>query len=586
MIGFLRYHREEDATRLRGRCRSQEDRWSSTCKLPLIAHYSMVLKSHGTYLPDQLRREQQESSRANDCLTAGSRWGRMHRMGSPSLQAYQSAGQHDNVESGYIRWPYCPGKQLLSEERAAYFLQLQNSVQSSQSVIPAGRQACSVKELMIIRAYHSRTLRRYSLGTALGLRTRGGKLTNLPAIIVFVSRKVHEQWLLEPQKFPTVLHGPGSLWCDIDVVEFSSYGPQGGVPREQVYCDLVDGLRGKDPEIGPGSQVASEEMYGTFGAVVKSRREGTAIGFLTNRHVAVDFDQPRQKMYHPLPPSLGPGLYLGSVERASSFSTDHAWYGIFAGQNPETYVRADGAFIPFREGFDMNKVTPCLKGMGEMGSVYHLSLDDNISSLVGRHVIKLGGSSGLTYGVIMAYAVEYNDDKGVCFFTDFLILGENDQPFDMEGDSGSFIVLRPDHGETKYRPVGIIWGGTANRGRLKIRSAVKPENWTSGIDLGRLLDLLDLDLITNPDELNNALVNGNNNPQSSQAASEAQPKSVRPREEQQRGPPPESPLRNQEGLFFPTGGSRQQQEARGSGEQPQAQPDQKRRKTLSDENDG
>lgn len=71
-----------------------------------------------------------------------------------------------------------------------------------------------------------------------------------------------------------------------------------------------------------------------MGAIVKSQTGNRQVGFLTNRHVAVDLDYPNQKMFHPLPPSLGPGVYLGAVERATSFITDELWYGIFAGINP------------------------------------------------------------------------------------------------------------------------------------------------------------------------------------------------------------------------------------------------------------
>ena len=56
--------------------------------------------------------------------------------------------------------------------------------------------------------------------------------------------------------------------------------------------------------------------------------------------------------------------------------------------------------------------------------------------------------------------------------------------------------------EEKPRPIGIIWGGTANRGRLKLRSGHGPENWTSGVDLGRLLQCLQLELITSDSALN------------------------------------------------------------------------------------
>lgn len=166
----------------------------------------------------------------------------------------------------------------------------------------------------------------------------------------------------------------------------------------------------------------------------------------------------------------------------------------------ETFVRADGAFIPFAEDFNMNNVITTVKGVGEIGDVNIIDLQSPINSLIGRQVVKVGRSSGLTTGTIMAYALEYNDEKGICFLTDFLVVGENQQTFDLEGDSGSLILLTGQNGE-KPCPVGIIWGGTANRGRLKLKVGQPPENWTSGVDLGRLLDLLELDLITTNEAL-------------------------------------------------------------------------------------
>ncbi|XLR04979.1 hypothetical protein HN51_059857 [Arachis hypogaea] len=136
-------------------------------------------------------------------------------------------------------------------------------------------------------------------------------------------------------------------------------------------------------------------------------------------------------MFHPLLPSLGLGVYLGTVERTTSFITNNLWYGIFAGTNPETFVRADGAFIPFAEDFNMNNVTTIVKGVGDIGNVNVIDLQLPISSLIGRQVNKVGRSSGLTTGTIMTYALEYNDEKGICFLTDFLVIGENQQTFDL-----------------------------------------------------------------------------------------------------------------------------------------------------------
>ena len=80
--------------------------------------------------------------------------------------------------------------------------------------------------------------------------------------------------------------------------------------------------------------MASQDTYGTLGAIVQSKIGTRQVGFLTNRRIAVDLDYPNQKMYHPLPPNLGPGIYIGAVERATSFITDNLWYGIFASMNP------------------------------------------------------------------------------------------------------------------------------------------------------------------------------------------------------------------------------------------------------------
>ncbi|KAL3523018.1 hypothetical protein ACH5RR_015852 [Cinchona calisaya] len=423
----------------------------------------------------------------------------------PPLQAFASGGQLSDSNAAYFSWPTSSRLNDSAEDRANYFGNLQKGVlPETLGQLPKGQQATTLLELMTIRAFHSKILRRYSLGTAIGFRIKRGVLTDVPAILVFVARKVHRQWLNHIQCLPTALEGPGGVWCDVDVVEFSYYGAPAATPKEQLYTELVDGLRGSDPFIGSGSQVASQETYGTLGAIVQSRTGNLQVGFLTNRHVAVDLDYPSQKMFHPLPPSLGPGVYLGAVERATSFITDDLWYGIFAGTNPETFVRADGAFIPFAEDFDISYVTTSVKGIGEIGDVNTIDLQSPISSLIGRQVVKVGRSSGLTTGTIMAYALEYNDEKGICFFTDFLVVGENQQTFDLEGDSGSLILLTGKNGE-KPRPVGIIWGGTANRGRLKLKVGQPPENWTSGVDLGRLLDLLELDLITSIEGLQAAL---------------------------------------------------------------------------------
>eukprot|EP00249_Psilotum_nudum_P021471 c28117_g2_i1 orf=666-2183(-) len=454
---------------------------------------SRVLRTRPRYSSSLLS---EESTLDRDVSFFSGNHNRQARVDSPPMQALASGAQHSESSAAYFQWPPSSRLQGTAEERVVYFNGLQKElVSGAEATGPSGPQATTLLDLMTIRAYHSKALRQFSLGTAIGFRTKRGVPTNIPAIIVFVARKVHKEWLPESQRLAPTLEGPGGVWCDVDVVEFSYYGASAVVPKEQVYTELVEGLRGNDPCIGPGSQVASQETCGTLGAIVQSRSGFQQVGFLTNRHVAINLDYPNQKMFHPLPPNLGPGVYLGEVERATSFITDDMWYEIFASMIPETFVQVDAAFIPFGDSFDLLKVTTSVKGVGNMGDVMDINLLDPIGSIVGRQVMKVGRSSGLTKGRIIAYALEYNDERGIYFFTDFVIVGENSQPFDFEGDRGSLILMIGEKVD-KPRPVGIICGGSANRRHLKLQNGHEPENWTSGVDLGRLLGLLQLNLIT------------------------------------------------------------------------------------------
>lgn len=99
-----------------------------------------------------------------------------------------------------------PGNEQLpgtADERAACFEGLQKPSGLMCTDGSCGKQASTLLELMTIRAYHSKSLRQCGLGTAIGFRTRNGELTSTPAIIVFVARKVHTQWLHEMQILPS-----------------------------------------------------------------------------------------------------------------------------------------------------------------------------------------------------------------------------------------------------------------------------------------------------------------------------------------------------------------------------------------------
>lgn len=122
------------------------------------------------------------------------------------LQPFASGGQHSESNAAYFSWPTLSRLNDAAEDRANYFGNLQKGLlPETLGRSPTGQQATTLLELMTIRAFHSKILRRFSLGTAIGFRIQRGILTDIPAILVFVARKVHRQWLSHVQCLPEAL---------------------------------------------------------------------------------------------------------------------------------------------------------------------------------------------------------------------------------------------------------------------------------------------------------------------------------------------------------------------------------------------
>ena len=114
-----------------------------------------------------------------------------------SMEPIASGANHHTSENSaaYFHWPPSSRLHGTAEERAAYFGGLQKDLHvhdnehileppTDVQISPNGQQASTLLDLMTIRAFHSKLLRQFSLGTAIGFRTREGILTDIPAIIV------------------------------------------------------------------------------------------------------------------------------------------------------------------------------------------------------------------------------------------------------------------------------------------------------------------------------------------------------------------------------------------------------------------
>jgi hypothetical protein len=124
---------------------------------------------------------------------------------SPSMQPVASGCTHTENSAAYFLWPTSNLQHCAAEGRANYFGNLSKGLLPKSGRLPKGQQANSLLDLMTIRAFHSKILRRFSLATAVGFRIRKGVLTDIPAILVFVSHKVHKKWLIPTQCLPAIV---------------------------------------------------------------------------------------------------------------------------------------------------------------------------------------------------------------------------------------------------------------------------------------------------------------------------------------------------------------------------------------------
>ncbi len=165
------------------------------------------------------------------------------------------------------------------------------------------------------------------------------------------------------------------------------------------------------------------------------------------------------------------------------FAADEDWYEGIIDESLSS-VRCDCAFVEVLDALQ-SLVNPGLHIIGDTGSL--LRVDVNTMDIIGQRVISVGRTRGVQRGTIVAYAYEFEDDF-FSTYTDFLIIGQEDGAFSWKGDSGKVIVTD----DAEHRPVALLWGGWQER----LRQGREQEMWSYAIDLGKVLDRLNLELLT------------------------------------------------------------------------------------------
>lgn len=185
-------------------------------------------------------------------------------------------------------------------------------------------------------------------------------------------------------------------------------------------------------------------------------------------------------MYHPVPW----GTHIATTRKVVDTVEDRDWYGSFTNQE-KSFVTVDCAFAEIADRFNTRDINSKLMGVGKLGPIREISMKD--MSIIGKRVLRVGRSSGITYGTIAAFGYEYVDEKNESIYTDLLIIGDNGIPFSTQGDSGSIIVTN----NRAHNPLGVLWGGRTE----KLRSGYSQEKWSYATSLSRICEILDIELL-------------------------------------------------------------------------------------------
>lgn len=356
------------------------------------------------------------------------------------------------------------------------------------------KEAKSLNDLLRIRAADRDKIEAVNgnLGTALGFKWTNGQRTDHPCVIIFVPQKTASWLVPDAEKAPEVLEAPDGTWCFTDVVtggelpptlesieEIERSLPELSEENKIIVQELRSGRIGLIGGIqlamyGDGIRDRYHAFVGTAGIAVR-HKETKKVGFLTNQHVA---DSRGRRIYHPRHERFSIGITYVTKE----YAVDEEWYGGVIDEE-NSHVRCDCGFVVVDEPLSA-PVTQGLHIIGKTGPL--LSINPDTMDIIGQKVISIGRTRGVQRGTIVAYAYEFEDEIR-SEYTDLLIIGEEGKAFSWKGDSGKIIVTDDEN----HSPVALLWGGWQER----LRHGREQENWTYAIDLGKVLDRLNLDLL-------------------------------------------------------------------------------------------
>lgn len=351
------------------------------------------------------------------------------------------------------------------------------------------RPAKSLRELLVVRRHHASRLRRLDgyLGSAVGYKwreqdsrfDRDSSGAPIPAVLIFVAKKPPSAAVAANEFISATLQTPDGLFCATDVIagrmpNASPSAPALSAENKTILKALHDGA----PGVVGGMSLRARNTVGTAACVVRHRQTGK-LGVLTNWHVSGDVGTKVGSNITGLP-------MLGVTRRTV----------LMAPKTPDDLDDLE-SFVTVKHRLDCGYIElepdaaqlarGGVFGLPQLGPKYALNLDS--LEVLGQRVRGLGQTRGWERGTIIAYGYEWQDDEtpGSHFATNYLIMGEGNQPFAGPGDSGKLVLT--DDG--LHRPLALLWGGERQQfwGTGKAQ-----DSWAYASDLNQALNQLDVEL--------------------------------------------------------------------------------------------
>ena len=302
-----------------------------------------------------------------------------------------------------------------------------------------------------------------------------------PCLLVFVDHWVEayefgvSKALAAEDMVPKTLYLPDGRTVPVCIVE---------APRQQTVEAQRRTLLFPDHLIGGGFPLVTEvqgvEHFASVGCLVS---DGHLVYALTNRHVVGAPGEPVSSIIG------GETVEIG--KSSAKQLTRRSFTEVYAGfPGHHVFVNLDIGLI---EIANRDCWTAQVFGIGEMGPLADLSVNNISLRLIGAPVRAYGAATGQMRGAIHALFYRYKSVAGSEYVSDFLIGPREQGPFETNpGDSGTVWMLETDDKTVGPMPIAVQWGGHVFLDRSEA-AAQRP--YALATSLSTVCNLLEVDII-------------------------------------------------------------------------------------------